>query len=237
MSEELDHKEKTESTPEVSPKETQKEEPKVECPVKENSPAEEHKDAPRELPKEDPKEEEPNVVIQKERGFTYYVGFAFIFVIGLVLFFAPGLVITYGVSRLVDGLPLTATWLFSAILSVIIWIIFKVKIKGFKKTFYWYLGFAILLLAAFIGIDFATEGHNISKAVNMMLGNNTQTIQVSITTPSPVAPQAAPEVSVQQAAPAAPAANDSVVAPSAAPAAEQTTQEAPAQAPGTAPNP
>ncbi len=203
MSEELDHKEKTESTPEVSPKETPKEEPKVETPVV-PTPVEEPK-------KEEPKEEEPQVVVQKEKGFTYYVGFAFIFVIGLFLFFVPGLVITYGVSSLVGGLPLTATWLFSAILSVIIWIIFKVKIKGFKKTFYWYLGLAILILAAFVGIDVATEGHHISKVMNMMIG--TPTPDKVVLVPVPTTVQFSTEANVQQAEPAVAPAAESAEAP------------------------
>ena len=194
------------------------------------------------------KPSEPQVVIQKEKGFTYYVGFGILFVLGLFLFFVPGLVITYGVNCLVGGLPVTAVWLFSAILSIILWIVFKMKIKGFKKTFYWYLGLAILLLAAFVTIDFANEGHNVSKALNMMVG----TSQSDETVQSGVQAPAAPQPPASESAPAAsnaviPEAPTPATAPEAAPAepapVEQATQqaspapEAPQAIPATAPTP
>lgn len=133
--------------------------------------------------KENPEEQEPQVVVEKEKGFTYYVGFALLFVVGLVLFFTPGMAITFAVNKLV-ALPCTAAWIFSAIISLILWIVFKVKIKGFKKSFYWYLGLCVLVAAAFVVIDFAVEGHSLKALFDMMVGNTPDVAQGVSSAPS-----------------------------------------------------
>lgn len=163
-------------------KKAEKETPKVKEPskAKPEPPKEEQ-------PKEKPQDQEPQVVVEKEKGFTYYVGFALLFVVGLVLFFTPGMAITFAVNKLV-ALPCAAAWIFSAILSLILWIVFKVKIKGFKKSFYWYLGLCVLVAAAFIAVDFAVEGHWLKALFDMMVGNTPDVAQaVATVAPAPAA--------------------------------------------------
>lgn len=111
---------------------------------------------------------EPQVIIQKERGFSHYVGFALLCVICICFFFIPGIALTFGVSRLVD-LSGAAAWIFSAILSFVAWLIFKLKIKGFKKSFYFYIGLCVLVLAILIGIEVATEKFNVFSSIFALL--------------------------------------------------------------------
>ena len=111
-------------------------------------------EAAAEAPK--PECEEPQIIIQKERGFAHYVGFALLCVLCICFFFIPGIALTFGVSRLVP-LPGAAAWIFSAILSFVIWLIFKLKIKGFKKSFYWYIGLCGVVLTILIAIEVLTE--------------------------------------------------------------------------------
>ena len=61
-----------------------------------------------EVPATEPVQEElppdmtqPQVIVQRERGFAHYVGFALLCVLCICFFFMPGIAITYGVSRLV----------------------------------------------------------------------------------------------------------------------------------------
>lgn len=111
---------------------------------------------------------EPEVIIQTERGFAHYVGFALLCVLCVCFFFMPGIALTFGVSQLVS-LNGAAAWIFSAILSVIIWLIFKLKIKGFKKSFYWYVAFCVVVLAILIGIEVATEKFNVFASIFALL--------------------------------------------------------------------
>ena len=78
------------------------------------------------------------VIVQKDRGLAYYVGFAVLTVLSIAFYFMPGILITFATSRLVD-LTSSAAWLFSAIFSIGVWLIFKLKIKGFETSFKWYL--------------------------------------------------------------------------------------------------
>ena len=78
-------------------------------------------------PQEEPAEvpyadtyEQPQIIVQKERGFSHYVGFALISVLCICFFFMPGIAVTFLVS-LIPGvaLPGIAAWAFSAILRLV----------------------------------------------------------------------------------------------------------------------
>ena len=113
-------------------------------------------------------ETQPQIVVLKERGFSHYVGFALLCVLCIVFFFIPGIAITYGVSCIVD-LTAAVAWIFSAILSFIIWLIFKLKIKGFKKSFYFYIGLCVLMAALLIVIHVLSEKTNVLASIAGML--------------------------------------------------------------------
>ncbi|MCQ2062293.1 MAG: hypothetical protein MJY99_03040 [Fibrobacter sp.] len=112
---------------------------------------------------------QPQVIVQKERGFSHYVGFALLSVLCICFFFLPGIAITFGVSCAVD-LSAAAAWIFSAILSVIAWLVFKMKIKGFKKSFYWYIGLCVLVLAILIAIQVMTEVSVFANILTLLTG-------------------------------------------------------------------
>ena len=124
-------------------------------------------EAAAEAPK--PECEEPQIIIQKERGFAHYVGFALLCVLCICFFFIPGIALTFGVSRLVP-LPGAAAWIFSAILSFVIWLIFKLKIKGFKKSFYFYIGLCVVVLALLILIEVVTEANVFANIIALLCG-------------------------------------------------------------------
>ena len=151
------------------------EEKVVETPVETTSaPA---ADAPAETPAETPaaepvqpvvSETQPQIIVQKERGFSHYVGFALLCVLCICFFFMPGIALTFGVSRLVS-LNGAAAWIFSAILSFIIWLIFKLKVKGFKKSFYFYIGLCVVVFALLIAIEVLTEKLNVFANILALL--------------------------------------------------------------------
>lgn len=117
-----------------------------------------------------PNNDEPQVIIQQERGFAHYVGFALLCVLCIFFYFMPGIALTFGVSRLVS-LNGAAAWIFSAILSFVIWLIFKLKIKGFKKSFYFYIGLCAVVLAILVAIEVLTENYNVfSNIFALMTG-------------------------------------------------------------------
>ncbi|MCF0222089.1 MAG: hypothetical protein HUK19_07330 [Fibrobacter sp.] len=118
----------------------------------------------------EPSVTQPQVIIKKERGFAHYVGFAIIFVLCVCFFFAPGIALTY-VLNLVPGVELTGitSWMLSAIFSVVVWLIFKLKIKGFKKSFYFYIGACILILGILVGAEFLTQQTNVFGDILAML--------------------------------------------------------------------
>lgn len=113
---------------------------------------------------------QPQVIIQKEKGFAHYVGFAIIFVLCVCFYFAPGIALTYALN-LVPGVTLVGmtSWIISAIFSVVVWLIFKLKIKGFKKSFYFYIGSCVLVLAILIGAEVLTEQTNVFADIFAML--------------------------------------------------------------------
>ena len=138
-------------------------------PVSEATPAEIPQEGEFEQPAYTPDITQPQIIVQKERGFAHYVGFALLCVLCIGFFFMPGIAITYGVSRLVT-LNGAAAWIFSAILSVIAWVIFKIKIKGFKKSFYWYIGLCVVVLALLIFIEVVTEANVFANIIALLCG-------------------------------------------------------------------
>lgn len=138
-------------------------------PVSEATPAEIPQEGEFEQPAYTPDMTQPQIIVQKERGFAHYVGFALLCVLCIGFFFMPGIAITYGVSRLVT-LNGAAAWIFSAILSVIAWVIFKIKIKGFKKSFYWYIGLCVVVLALLILIEVVTEANVFANIIALLCG-------------------------------------------------------------------
>ena len=134
-------------------------------------------DVPAEKPAEAPaaepaqpavSETQPQIIVQKERGFSHYVGFALLCVLCICFFFMPGIALTFGVSQLVS-LNGAAAWIFSAILSFIIWLIFKLKVKGFKKSFYFYIGLCVVVFALLIAIEVLTEKLNVFASIFALL--------------------------------------------------------------------
>ncbi len=122
---------------------------------------------------EAPKQEsvtQPQVIIQKEKGFSHYVGFALIFILCVCFYFAPGIALTYALN-LVPGVTLVGmtSWILAAIFSVVVWLIFKLKIKGFKKSFYFYIGSCVLVLAILIAAEVLTEQTNVFGDILAML--------------------------------------------------------------------
>ena len=109
------------------------------------------------------------VIVKKDRGLAYYVGFALLVVLSFAFFFLPGITITFAVSRLVD-LNTSAAWVFSSILSFGVWLIFKMKIKGFEKSFHSYLVLCVICLVAMFAIQFITDYNVISEVVALLIG-------------------------------------------------------------------
>lgn len=128
--------------------------------------------AEAEIPAEEPASSmtQPQIIVQRERGFAHYVGFALLCVLCVVFFFIPGIALTYAVN-LIPGVSLgaVAAWIFSAILSVIVWFIFKLKIKGFKKSFYFYIGLCVIVLAILIAAEILTENTNVFSSIFALL--------------------------------------------------------------------
>lgn len=162
MSEELNQNETTAETPaEVAPV--------VET---ETAPAPEAEIVPQEPAVEDAvaTPTQPQVIVQRERGFSHYVGFALLSVLCICFYFMPGIAITFAIS-LIPGISLgaVAAWTFSAIFSVIAWAIFKMKIKGFKKSFYFYIGLCVLVFILLTVIEILTEETNVFAKIFALL--------------------------------------------------------------------
>ena len=119
-------------------------------------------------------ETQPQIIVQKERGFSHYVGFALLCVLCIVFYFIPGIAISFAINQ-IPGVALgaVAAWalsaIFSVILSFIIWLIFKLKVKGFKKSFYFYIGLCVVVFALLIAIEVLTENYNVFSSIFGML--------------------------------------------------------------------
>ena len=115
---------------------------------------------------------QPQVIVQRERGFAHYVGFALLCVLCIAFYFIPGIALTFAIS-LIPGISLgaIAAWTFSAIFSVIAWAIFKLKIKGIKKSFYFYIGLCVLVSILLVVIEILTEETNVfAKIASLLCG-------------------------------------------------------------------
>jgi hypothetical protein len=111
----------------------------------------------------------PQVIIKKDRGLAYYVGFALLVILSFAFFFMPGITITFAVSRIAP-LTMSAAWVFSTILSFGVWLIFKMKIKGFEKSFHTYLVLCVICLVALFAIQFITDYSILSEVVALLIG-------------------------------------------------------------------
>ena len=115
-------------------------------------------------------ETQPQIIVQKERGFSHYVGFALLCVLCNVFYFIPGIAISFAINQIPGvNLGAVAAWALSAIFSVIAWVIFKLKIKGFKKSFYFYIGLCVVVFALLIAIEVLTENYNVFSSIFGML--------------------------------------------------------------------
>lgn len=126
----------------------------------------------QETPEAESATTQPQVIVQRERGFSHYVGFALLSILCICFYFMPGIALTFAIS-LIPGISLgaIAAWTFSAILSVIAWFIFKLKIKGFKKSFYWYIGLCIVVTVLLVVIEVLTEETNVfAKIFSLLCG-------------------------------------------------------------------
>lgn len=161
MSEELKN-ETAAPTAEVSPVETK---PETGVPAQPPTP-----EAAPAAQGAEPQKEEPQVVVQTERGFAHYVGFAMLFVLCLMFYFAPGIALTYAIN-MIPGVNLggMAAWVLGAIFSVVIWLIFKLKIKGFKKSFYIYIALCVVVFAGLVAIQIASENSHLFANILAML--------------------------------------------------------------------
>ena len=164
MSEEFKNENETPVDPETFAPET--------APVQEPVEEEVHQDIPESEPFEEPvpSPTQPQVIVQRERGFAHYVGFALLCVLCIFFFFMPGIALTFAIS-LIPGISLggIAAWTFSAILSVVAWVIFKLKIKGFKKSFYFYIGLCVLVFTLLVTIEVLTEETNVFSKIFALL--------------------------------------------------------------------
>lgn len=182
MSEELENKvtEPVENTPSESPETTAPvTEPAAETATEPATEPVAASSEPEQEPQVEPAEtsyatgayEQPQIIIQRERGFSHYVGFALISVLCICFFFIPGIAVTFLVS-LIPGVALgaIAAWTFSAILSFIAWLIFKIKISGFKRSFLVYIGLCIVVLALLVAIEVLTEANVFSRIIALLSG-------------------------------------------------------------------
>lgn len=136
MSENLEQEKPEGKVAEPAPETPAAETPATEAPETEAPKAE----APK---AEEPKPEPPKP--EKERGFSHYVGFALLTLLAIIFFFFPGIAVAYLIS-LVGSLEGGTAWIIAAIVSALIWLIFKLKIKGWKRASSWYIVFCGVVL-------------------------------------------------------------------------------------------
>ncbi|MBP5247714.1 MAG: hypothetical protein J6Z31_07635 [Fibrobacter sp.] len=125
-----------------------------------------------EAPKEEAKPaEKPQVIVKKERGLSHYVGLALLTVLSIIFFFIPGVALVYLVSC-IAAITAPVAWIFAAILSVVVWFIFKLKIKGFKKSFFWYIGLCALISILLVSLSVFTSYHVLSGIFALLIGGS-----------------------------------------------------------------
>ncbi len=116
-------------------------------------------------------DEKPQVIIQHERGVSHYVGFALLTVLATCFFFIPGISLVYLVSC-IAAISAPVAWIFAALLSVIVWFIFKLKIKGFKKSFFWYIGLCVLVSIILVSLTVLTSYQILSGIFSLLIGGS-----------------------------------------------------------------
>lgn len=84
-----------------------------------------------------------------EKGFSHYVGFALLTFLAIIFFFIPGISVAYLINQ-VGTLSPAAAWIIAAVFSAIVWLIFKLKIKGWKRASGWYIGFCGLVFTTLL---------------------------------------------------------------------------------------
>ncbi len=126
--------------------------------------------APAENP-EPRQDTKPQVIIQHERGVSYYVGFALLTVLAICFFFIPGISLVYLVSC-IAAISAPVAWIFAALLSVIVWFIFKLKIKGFKKSFFWYIGLCVIISIILVSLTVLTSYQVLSGIFSLLVGGS-----------------------------------------------------------------
>lgn len=110
----------------------------------------------------------PQVIIEREKSLTYYVGFAFLTVLAVTFFFMPGISLVYLIHQINEVNAPTA-WIFAAVLSVIVWVLFKMKISGIKRASYFYLCFCLLIFTVLAIVYFTSDSGNIFGNILAML--------------------------------------------------------------------
>ena len=114
----------------------------------------------------------PKVIVKHERGVSHYVGFVLLTVLAICFFFIPGISLVYLVSC-IAAITAPVAWIFAALLSVIVWFIFKLKIKGFKKSFLWYIGLCVLISAILISLSVLTSYKIFGGIFSLLVGGST----------------------------------------------------------------
>lgn len=120
---------------------------------------------------EKPGETAPQVIVKKERGVSYFVGFALLTILAICFFFIPGITLVYLVSC-IAAISAPVAWIFAAIISVIVWFIFKLKIKGFRNSFLWYIGLCVLITIILTTIAVFTSYQVLSGIAALLIGGS-----------------------------------------------------------------
>ena len=136
MSEELNQNETTAETPaEVAPVVETETAPAPEAEIVPQEPAVEEAVATP---------TQPQVIVQRERGFSHYVGFALLSVLCICFYFMPGIAITFAIS-LIPGISLGAVA--------------------------FYIGLCVLISVLLVVIEILTEETNVfAKIVSLLCG-------------------------------------------------------------------
>lgn len=114
-------------------------------------------------------ETKPQVIVKQEYSAAHYIGIAFITVCAVLLYFMPGIAVVFGVSKVTE-LSAPAAWLFAAIFSVILWFLFWIKLRGFKRSLYLYLAFCTAVFIAFAVLQGTGKADIFHGVVRLLLG-------------------------------------------------------------------
>jgi hypothetical protein len=87
----------------------------------------------------------------------------------------PGISIAYLINKAAEGLQVGTAWIIASSFSFLIWLIFKLKIKGWKRASAFYIGFCgiiflILMLVSQLGnYPIFVDSTNNSGIINILL--------------------------------------------------------------------